>query len=100
MGLHIKFSRSDFIAIVGFFGHTALVNTKLKKQVARLSVIQLLEAGFYKEAVYSAFLDDTHQSTILDYFNALQGVRDFESLKREYGIDDTIVNKIKKIKRL
>lgn len=92
--------KSDIIATVGFLGHIALVDKKLKRTLKNLTLDQLLEKGYYREAICWALFekDRSQQEYVVDFLSNKQYAGSFDFLCREYGLEESVFDKIKKIK--
>lgn len=95
-------NKYDIMATVGFLGNTALVDKKLKSKLKKLKIEQLLEHGFYKEAIsWAVFEKNTQlQNTIVVFFQNKNYTGSFEYLTREFGVQASVFDKIKKIKKV
>ena len=87
------FKKEHFMAIVGFYGNTALVNKKLSSQVKKMDVSTLLEKGFLSQAVSGVFFDSLHadmteeMAVLCNHFS----VNDFQVLLQQFGVHTDVL---------
>lgn len=83
-------SREDFIFAIGFEGAVAVVDGKAKKEVGKLSTVQLTEKGLYRAAFSSALYSrkPDEMKAFIESFNAKAGTHytDVAQLSRLFGV--------------
>lgn len=92
----------DFMTIIGFYGDTAIIDTKLQKKIKKLSLQALLKDGYYKQSIAMAVFNDSQEEKdiILQYFQKQQAVDNFEIIEREFGVNMSKLSTITKIKKI
>ena len=88
--------RSEFIFLLGFDGHRALIDKYLVRKYGRKTTVELAELGFYKAAFCSALFNNSEkeQEELLRWFrdHNLFTTYDFSGLKKLFGISEVPLN--------
>ena len=83
-------SRADFIFSVGFDGDSAIVDSRTKRALSRLSTRELAEKGLFRAAVASAYFDKNESALadVLDIYNKgnMMPLPSVDALKRTFGV--------------
>ncbi len=93
MAEKLGMKKEHFMSIVGFYGNTALVDTKLARRVKRMKVQALIEEGLLFQAVSAAAFDfvsnniDEGQKLLCE---ALR-VDTFATLIRRFGVHEALL---------
>jgi hypothetical protein len=82
--------REDFVFCIGYEGSSAIVDGRLRARYSGYSTKQLAEAGFYKQAICSAYWTGKTEELdeILQIYNSRteKHVSSVAELSRIYGI--------------
>ncbi|MGL1894654.1 MAG: hypothetical protein OCD02_23740 [Spirochaetaceae bacterium] len=94
---------ADFTFTVGYNGTEAIVNKDTEQAGSNLSIIELVDKGFYKPALSQAILNDDKDgiSYLRETYNKVSGsnYKTDIQIMRLFGVY-TVPDKITKVKRL
>lgn len=103
-----QLSREDYIAIIGFFGNTAIINKKLRARAKKASFEKLLSQNMLRESICDAIYtnDNEKKKKICQHYHINKSKEEhrrsdneqtvnnellFKALVREFGVLEEIL---------